>query len=66
MDRRKRFGPIKPFPFGLQLVFVFFFSSLIYLTASGLSCSMWDLQTLLWHSGSLVAACEPLAAAYGV
>ena len=29
----------------------------IYLTARGLSCSMQGLPSLLWHTGSLVAAC---------
>ena len=35
--------------------FLFFFNKIlfIYLAVPGLSCDTWDLQSLLWHVGSL-------------
>ena len=38
----------------------------IYLAAPGLSCGTQDLQSLLWHAESKVAACELLVVAYGI
>ena len=32
----------------------------------GLSCGKQDLQPLLWHAGSLIAACKLLVAACGI
>ena len=31
-----------------------------FLAVPSLSCDMWDLQSLMWDAGSLVAACELL------
>ena len=45
-----------------RAVFVHFFN----LAAPGLSCSMWDHQSSLWHMGFVVAACELLAVACGI
>lgn len=46
----------------LKLTLFYFFKCLfyllIYLAVPGLSCSTWDFQSSLQHSGALVAACE--------
>ena len=38
----------------------------IYLAASGLSCSTWDIQSLLCHTRSLIAECKLLVMADGI
>ena len=35
-----------------------FFFIFMYLAVLGLSCDMQDLQSSLWHAGSLVVACK--------
>ena len=37
-----------------------------YLVALGLSCSMWDLPSFLWHVESLVSAGKCLVTACGI
>ena len=47
------------------LSFFFFNYFFLSLAPPGLSCSTWDLQSSLWHGGSLfVAACKFLVAAF--
>ena len=38
----------------------------IYLAALGVSCHTWDLCSLLWHVGALVATCGLLVTACGI
>ena len=51
---------------GHSVLLLLFFKSCVYLTVPGLSCGMWDFQSLLPHVGSLVAACELFLAACGI
>ena len=49
---------------GIFYIQFFFFNIYVslYLAVPGLSCSTWDLQSSLWHLGSLVVAFELLVA----
>lgn len=46
--------------------FLKIFILFIHLAAPGLSCSTWDFQSSLQHTGALVAVCELLAVECGL
>lgn len=48
------------------LQFIIIFEVVIYLTAPGLSSSLWDLHSSLRHMGSLEVAFELLVIAHGI